>query len=161
MARASGGQFSGNTYFPPMTSSILGPSLLEYRPFRPTGTGRPDPRWATERSRRQGYAHQTTKRATCRNNGPRPTGDQTRGHDLTGAAAPRRNRYRTSACTRGVEGIQPEAPGWMRRGTDRTVLYIRRQVEGIRPGQTGRTEQHHISAVGATAAPRSTARLTF
>ena len=88
--------------------------MLGNRPPRPTKAGRQDPHRATERARRRGYAHRTTKRATCRGNGPRPTGDQTRGHDPPGAAAPQRNRYRTGTCTREVEGIQPEAPGWMR-----------------------------------------------
>ena len=156
--------------------------LLGHRPSRPTGAWRPDPHraterarrrgpgtgawrrdphWTTERARRRGYAHRTTKRATRRGNGPRPTGDQTRRHNPPDGATPRRNRYRTGASTREVEGIRPEAPGRAWRGTDRTALYVRRQVEGIWPDRTGWTEQQHTSAVGVTAAPRSTARLTF
>ena len=148
-------------YMSPRDTSREDTGVCWDSPSRPTGVGRPEPRRATKRARRPGYAHRTTKWATCRGNGPRPTEDQTRRHDPPGTAAQRRNRHRTGACSREVEGIQPEAPGWMRQGTDRTALYVRRQVEGIRPGQTGRMEQHRVSAVGSTAAPWSTARLTF
>ena len=140
---------------------LRGPFMLGYRPHRRTRIGRPDPHQAIKRPRRRGQAHQEPRRATPRNNGPGPTGDRTRGYGPPIAETPRENRYHTATPTREVEDIQPEDPGRTQRGTDRTTLYVRGRVEGIRPDRSGRTEQHRDGTVGATPAPRSTARLTF
>ena len=136
-------------------------SLLGHHPHRQTRIGCPGPRRAIERPRRRGQAHRGSRRVTPRDNGPGTTRDRTRGHGPPVAEALMGNRYHTATSTREVEDMQPGDPGGTPRGTGRTTLYVRRRVEGIRPDRSDRTEQRRDNAVGATPAPRSTARLTF